>query len=248
MAFFPVFILLGQLIGAVVVFNSLDFPGKRPYTTPMIAMWPFSVVPLVVAGLVPESPTYLLRKKKLESAYKAQQRLDTSRTNTQSNIDNLIFALQREEELVKHDRATYRDCFRDTNLRRTLIVMFVNTLPQLFGLSLLGDASYFIQVVGMGAHNALLFLQLGIGLGLLSNLISMYVVTRIGRRPLGMISLTVNIALWLGMGVAGCFDGVVTIWYTAVTMMVIIVSTSDLETRPLGRRWRPLVQWHAARS
>ncbi|KAJ9610010.1 hypothetical protein H2200_006340 [Cladophialophora chaetospira] len=223
MAFFPVFTLLGQLIGAVVVFTSLDYPGKRPYTTPMIAQWPFSVVPFIMAMLAPESPTYLLRKKKFDQAFKAQKRLDTARTNTQRNIDNIRFALQKEEEQAKHGGASYLECFRGTNLRRTLIVIFANSLPQLFGLSLLADASYFIQMVGMSAHNALLFLQLGVGLGLLANIVSMWVVTKVGRRPLGILSLSVSTLLFVGMGIAGCFDGIVTIWYTAVTMMVIIV-------------------------
>lgn len=212
MAFFPVFILLGQLIGAVVVFSSLNYPGKRPYTIPMIAQWPFSVVPLGVAILLPESPTYLLRKKKYEQAFKAQKCLDTARTDTQKNIDNILFALQKEEEQAVRGGATYLECFQGINLRRTLIVIFANTLPQLFGLSLLGDASYFIQMVGMSAHNALLFLQLGVGLGLIANIISMWVVTKVGRRPLGMTSLSVSALLFAGMGIAGCFKGVVTIW------------------------------------
>jgi MFS family permease len=215
MAFFPVFTLLGQLVGAVVVYTSLDYPGKRPYTTPMIAQWPFSAVPLVVALILPESPTYLLRKRKVEQAHKAQKRLDSARTDTQRNIDTIVFALRKEEEQARHDRATYAECFRGTNLRRTLIVVFANSLPQFIGLSLLGDASYFIQVVGMSAHNALLFLQLGVALGLIANIVSMYVVTRVGRRPLGMTTLAIGTVLWLGMGIAGCFDGVVVIWYVA---------------------------------
>jgi MFS family permease len=224
MAFFPVFTLLGQLIGAVVVYTSLDFPGKRPYTTPMIAQWPFSAVPLVVSIILPESPTFLLRKGKVDQAFKAQQRLDGPKTNTQQNINNIKFALQKEEEQASHDQATYTECFRGTNLRRTLIVIFANSLPQLFGLSLLADSSYFIQVVGMSAHNALLFLQLGVALGLLSNIASMWVVTKVGRRPLGLTTLSIATLLWFGMGIAGIFNGVVTIWYAAVTMMIVIVS------------------------
>ncbi|KIW22619.1 uncharacterized protein PV07_10899 [Cladophialophora immunda] len=211
MAFFPVFTLLGQLIGAVVVYSSLDYPGNRSYTTPIIAQWPFSAVPLVLAALIPESPTYLLRKKQFDRAFKSQKRLDSSRTNTQTNIDNLIFSLQKEEESAKYDRATYTECFQDTNRRRTLLVIFANILPQLFGLSLLSDASYFIQMVGMSADNALLFLQLGVGLGLLANIISMWVLTKVGRRILMMITLVITTVLWLGMGVAGCFEGVVVI-------------------------------------
>ncbi|KIY00952.1 uncharacterized protein Z520_03618 [Fonsecaea multimorphosa CBS 102226] len=224
MAFFPVFTLVGQLIGAVVVSASLKYPHNQPYTTPMIAQWPFSAVPLILALLVPESPTYLLRKRKYDQAFKAQKRLDSSRTDTQKNIDDLMFSLQKEEEQARHRQVTYMECFQGTNRRRTLIVIFANVLPMLFGFSLLGDSTYFIQIVGMSAKNALLFLQLGVGLGLLANIVSMWAVTKIGRRVLGMASLIVSTVLWLGMGIAGCFDGVVVIWYTAVTMMVVVVA------------------------
>ncbi|OAP60368.1 hypothetical protein AYL99_05370 [Fonsecaea erecta] len=223
MAFFPVFTLLGQLVGAVIVYTSLKYPDNQPYTTPIIAQWPFSAVPFILALLVPESPTYLLRKKAYDKALKAQQRLDSSRTEPQENIDSLLLSLQKEEAQSRHDRATYMECLQGTNRRRTLIVTLANMLPQLFGLSLLGDASYFIQIIGMSAQNALLFLQLGVGLGLLANIVSMWLVTKVGRRVLGLTTLTVSTVLWLGMGIAGCFDGVVVIWYAAVTMMAVVV-------------------------
>ena len=94
-------------------------------------------------------------------------------------------------------------------------MIFANIIPQLFGLSLLADASYFIQVVGMSANNALLFLQLGVGLGLIANIVSMWVLMRVGRRCLILVTLAVAGVLWLGMGVAGCFHGVVMIWYVS---------------------------------
>lgn len=212
MAFFPVFILLGQLIGAVVVYASLDFPGSRSYTTPILSMWPFSAIPLIMAAVVPESPTYLLRKKYFDRAFRAQRRLDSSKTDTRANIDTLIFSLKQEEEVAKYDHATYKECFQGTNKRRTWIVIFANLLSQLFGLSLLADASYFIQVVGMSANNALMILQLGVGLGLLSNIASMWVLTKIGRRRLSLLSLATCAVLWLGMGIGGCFHGIAMIW------------------------------------
>lgn len=189
---------------------------------------------------MPESPTYLLRKKKFHEAFKAQARLDTKGVNTQATIDNLRLSLDMEQERAKYSRSTYKECLLGVNRRRTLIVIFANTMPQLFGLNLLSDASYFIQMVGMSANNALLFLQLGIGLGLLANLVSMWLLTRAGRRIIMMTTFALAGLLWLGMGISGCFTGVVVIWYvlgslvksrfmltfaryTAVTMMVVII-------------------------
>ncbi|GKZ88581.1 hypothetical protein AnigIFM59636_009104 [Aspergillus niger] len=62
LAFFPIFILLGQLMGSVVVYKALDIAGSRGYKNCFISQWPFSALPLVVAAVISESPTYLIRK------------------------------------------------------------------------------------------------------------------------------------------------------------------------------------------
>lgn len=134
--------------------------------------------------------------------------------------------------------------FPGANARRTLIVVFSMVIPVLFGLPLLSNASYYLQVVGMSDQYSLVFLILGIGLGLLSNGIGVWMASRIGRRPLTVSSLGVTTVLWLSMGIAGCWNSVVTIWYappliplpehqdanepryTAVTLMIIIIICS----------------------
>lgn len=210
LAFFPIFILLGQLAGAVVVFTSLDIPGQNSYRVPFLSQWPFSGVLLVTSVVIPEAPAYLLRKNKTEAAFKAQKRLDTKKIDTALELENLRTSLHVEQEQSR--KATYIGCFKGTDRRRTAIVAFCNLLPQLFGLALMSNASYFMQVVGMGASNSLLFLQLGIGLGLIANIASVWSLNVTGRRPLMILTLAISTLLWLGMGIAGCFSGVVMIW------------------------------------
>ncbi|KAF2200888.1 proton myo-inositol cotransporter [Delitschia confertaspora ATCC 74209] len=221
MAFFPVFTLLGQLIGAIVIYVCL---GRfRGYTVCFASQWPFSVVPMIVAVFIPESPTYLVRKGRLEEALKSQQRITEDNVNPQMVVQNIQSDIEREK---REARSTYKECFQAKNLRRTTIIMFANMLPNLFGLTLLAKASYFMQVVGMGSSTSVLFLILGIVLGLLSNIVSVWVTSRYGRRPLIYSTLSVAAVLWLGMGIAGCWSGVVTIWYTAITMMLVITICS----------------------
>lgn len=160
---------------------------------------------------MPESPTWLLRKKGPEKALKAQKKLDTVHVDSTAIIEELHLAILAEEE--ETTSYGYMDCFRGTNLRRTLIVCLASSLPQLFGLQLLANASYFMQIVGMGSTNSLIFLILGIGLGLIANIVSLWVLNRLGRRLLCMFTLATATVLWLAMGIAGCFQSIVTIWY-----------------------------------
>jgi MFS family permease len=209
-AFYPIFTLLGQLVGSIVVYTSLKRTGAESYRICFASQWPFSAVPFVLAAILPESPTWLLRKKRNEAALKAQKKLDKSSVNSTIVIEELQASILAEEE--ERGTHTYADCFRGVNTRRTLIVAFANIIPQMFGLQLLANASYFMQIVGMSSTNSLIFLILGIGLGLVANVISLWTLNAFGRRFLILFTLTTVMVLWLGMGIAGIFTGTVTIW------------------------------------
>ncbi|KAH6625883.1 general substrate transporter [Boeremia exigua] len=220
MAFFPVFTLLGQLTGALVIFGALD--ANNGYAIAFGSQWPFSFVPILVAFLIPESPTWLVRKRQMDKAHAAQARLDPPGVNTKTIIDKLLADIEHEEQSAK---VTYAECFHKRNFRRTFIVMWANSLTAVFGLSLLAKASYFLQLVNMKASISIIFLILGIVLGLIANCISVWVVARVGRRPLVVYSLLVISLFWLSMGIANCFTVTPAVtWWTAVSMMLTIVT------------------------
>jgi hypothetical protein len=236
--------LLGQLTGAVG--NFVNLKRDKGYTVCFASQWPFSFVPVVVALLIPESPTYLVRKNRIAQALKSQGRLAAVGSDPQATIAKIQADIQHELSLKS--RTSYRQCFQGTNVRRSWIIVFVNLLPNAFGLTLLAKASYFMQIVGMGAFNSVLFLILGIVLGLFSNFASIWVTARFGRRLLIVNTLAVAAVLWGGMGIAGCWRGIATVWYvgnstsqlllkeirtnivsrryTAITMMIVIIVCS----------------------
>jgi MFS family permease len=209
-AFYPIFTLLGQLVGSIVVYTSLKHKGPESYRICFASQWPFSAVPFVLAAILPESPTWLLRKGRTEAALKAQKKLNTARIDSQAVIEELQASILAEQEEKNTHR--YVDCFRGVNIRRTFIVAFASLLPQMFGLQLLANASYFMQIVGMSSTNSLIFLILGIGLGLIANVVSLWTLNAFGRRSLILGTLAAAMILWLAMGIAGCFSGTVMIW------------------------------------
>ncbi|KAL4928641.1 general substrate transporter [Aspergillus undulatus] len=224
LAFFPTFTLLGQLLGSIVVYVSLNKPGSSGYKNCFISQWPFSVLPLVVSIFMPESPAYLIRRVDLDAARKCQQRLVSPMGESESILEQTRLSIELELQTTKSNVPGYLDCFRGNNRRRTTIVIFAGALPPFFGLALLSKASYFMQVVGQNARNSLLFLQVGLGLGLFANLASMVTLANFGRRPLTFLGLIISIFLWTGMGIAGCFSGTVTVWYSQITLMVLITN------------------------
>ena len=207
LAFFPIFTLLGQVIGALVIFACLNL--RNGYIIAFATQWPFSIIPLIMAFIVPESPTYLIRKGRNADAYKAQKKLDGPNIDTDETIRLLQAHIEHEKQQAK---ATYQDSFRKGNLRRTLIVMFASIIPQLFGLTLLAKASYFIQIVGMQANLSVIILILGIVCGLIANIASLPILARFGRRILIMTGLTIAALFWGTMGIAGIWAGQIVVW------------------------------------
>lgn len=65
-------------------------------------------------------------------------------------------AIESEKQDSHIARETYADCFRQPQLRRTSLVCFAEFLPLLFGLQLLGSASYFLQQIGMDASTSVM--------------------------------------------------------------------------------------------
>ncbi|KIE01653.1 alpha glucoside transporter, partial [Metarhizium majus ARSEF 297] len=218
LAFFPMFTLLGQLIGAAVIFGCMEMPNG--YAVCFASQWPFSIVPVIVAFFIPESPTYLVRKGKMAQALKSQQHLEPVGGDAQQTVDIIRGNIEHERRMTQ---ATYIDCFKRANLRRTLIVMLAGALPQVFGLALLAKASYFAQVVGISANMSVVLLIVGIVCGLLANTASIWVLHHVGRRRLILCGLLGVSFLWLTMGISGIWDQQPTITYTAFSMTAIIV-------------------------
>lgn len=225
MALFPTFTQLGQFVGAITIYVSSRDPSSKSYLVSLASQWPFSAVPFAMAVLIPESPAYLVRRDRCAAALRSQRRLHVAKIDVEDLVEQLQQSIGLEREWAQE--VTYRDCFRGANARRTLIVVFSMVIPVLFGLPLLSNASYYLQVVGMSDQYSLVFLILGIGLGLLSNSISVWTASRVGRRPLTLISLGVTTILWLSMGIAGCWSSVVTIWYSPLPPSSLLFSNTD---------------------
>lgn len=214
--FFPVFQLVGQIIGAIIIQIQMDVDGPSSYRVTFATQFAFSVVPLIVSFLLPESPVWLLRKNKVERARRNNQRLEYNKRIPNAHIlsfDKLQKTIAEEKRKSGQD-VKYTDCFRGTDFRRTGLVMFMNFMPDFFGLSLLGNANYVLQQIGQDAKTANLFFIVGIALGLAGNSGAFYTLSRVGRRRIVLVTLTIICPLWLAVGVAGSIrkTGGVTVW------------------------------------
>lgn len=226
LALFPIFTLLGQLVGAGVVQAVLDIGGAASYRTAFASQWPFTVLPLVVAFFLPESPPWLIRIQKLEYARRCHQRLDSSKDDAERDaaFEDFHQTILLEQKQSAFSDVSYWQCFRRTDTRRTMIIIFARFIPMFFGLPLFSTASYFLQTIDMSASRSIMFILIGVILGLVSNVSSFWTLTAFGRRTLLLVSLSIATVLWLSIGVAGCFTGESVTWYVALGMMATLIA------------------------
>lgn len=109
---------------------------------------------MVIAYLAPESPWYLVRHDRLEDAKRSIKRLSGDKTEAQINaqLAMMLHTTKIESEVSKG--ATYADCFRGVDIRRSEICMVAFAGQILSGSSFAYTPTYFFTTAGMATARA----------------------------------------------------------------------------------------------
>ncbi|KAG8971671.1 hypothetical protein FRC05_010927 [Tulasnella sp. 425] len=186
-------IALTGFIFIVVFANSL--------TMLVIGEWIWFCPLFLIAWFRPPSPWWLVRKGRLEEAEAAIRRLTNQEKVSADDAKATVAMMVHTNELEKEAPAgiTYLDCFRNTDRRRTGIVMMVFAMQLLSGENLIGQGVQFLQTAGISTNTAF-------SLSMVLNSMFIIVLTIFGRRTLytaGMASMSVVLFIigglaWIG--------------------------------------------------
>jgi MFS transporter, SP family, general alpha glucoside:H+ symporter len=150
---------LGQLIGIGVIKSMLDRTDEWAYRIPYALQWMWPPFLLVGIALAPESPWWLVRRGRLEEAKKALLRLTSLNRETDfdadETIDMMIHTTALEDKITRG--ASYIDCFKGTDLRRTEIVCMVWAIQNLSGNAFSNYSTYFLEQAGVSSANSYSF-------------------------------------------------------------------------------------------
>ncbi|ETN40969.1 uncharacterized protein HMPREF1541_05249 [Cyphellophora europaea CBS 101466] len=211
---FNVFVSIGLLIGSIVDNYTSKIMSPKSYQIPLGIFFIVPVILSIALPFMPESPRWLIEHNRTSDARKALTKLrhkDTSAQFLEAELQEMIVAFETEKSLTGN--VALFDCFRRTNLRRTLLSVAIMTC-------LTGSGAVFVLVYGTyffaiaGQTNAF---EQSVGMtaaGLGATIFSMWLITRIGRRSILMIGFAAQ----------------------SVCMLIVAAVFQKLSTSPIGGR------------
>ncbi|KAJ5753428.1 uncharacterized protein N7511_007581 [Penicillium nucicola] len=213
------FINAGQLMAIGVGNTRFAIMGPESYKVLFAAQWAFPCFIGLVALTMPESPWYLCRKGLVEQAQKSLERLHLKKTNTSLILEEIQTSISNERAIAdSQQNASYMDCFRGTNWRRTRIACGMFAVQQFTGIAFYSQALYFLGISGLPVGFTFKLALGGFGVAMFGNIVSWFIMNYVGRRPLLLTGIILNALCLMSVGVAGCFTSIAAMYYIGYVM------------------------------
>ncbi|KAK4139520.1 general substrate transporter, partial [Dichotomopilus funicola] len=197
---------LGQFIGIGVIMSMLDRDDEWAYRIPYALQWMWPLPLAVGIFFAPESPWWLVRKGKLDKAKASLLRLTSLNLETEfdadETVDMMVHTTALEEKTTKG--ASYWDCFKGHDLRRTEIVCACWGIQNLSGNSFSNYSTYFLTQAGLDSNSAYGFALGQYGINMVGVIGAWFLMSRgVGRRSLYLYGLCGLCAMLLVLGFLG---------------------------------------------
>ena len=234
-AFVNLSFVIGQLVASGVLAGTQSRDDRWSYDIPFACQWIFPIAILVALPFCPESPWWLVRKGQTAKAERALKRL----THRSVNTDSLLANIQLTTRLEMEDSNTsdFLDCFKGTDLRRTIISTMVYAIqPLVANFLVIGYSVYFFTLAGLQTTQAF---DLGVGLlalGFTGTCLSWSLIAKFGRRPIynyGLVLLTILVLLVGVLDVVPNYTSRPSVVWAQCSMMAVYNFFYDLTIGPL---------------
>ncbi|EJT71349.1 hypothetical protein GGTG_10608 [Gaeumannomyces tritici R3-111a-1] len=141
---------IGQLVSVGMLRGLLSRTDEWGWRIPYALQWVWPPMLIVVAALAPESPWWLVRRGRIDDARASLRRLAAASASAES-LDQTVDMMQHTIRLEKEVQqgASYIDCFRGADLRRTECTVGAWACQQLCGSAFMSYSTYFFQQAGI---------------------------------------------------------------------------------------------------
>lgn len=193
---------IGPFVCVLIANTTANYTNHWAYRALFAAQWGFGATSLIIAPFMPESPWYLLAQGKEADVLKSLRKLGHSEDSAESHLAAMKVTQAAAEK--ETEGASYLECFKGTNLRRTILTIMPFSIQALSGVVWIASyQTYYYQLAGVSTSRSF---AIGCGAQALSisgNIIAFFIIDRIGRRPLLLWAfgfLTVLLCVTGGLG------------------------------------------------
>ncbi|KAH7033707.1 general substrate transporter [Microdochium trichocladiopsis] len=192
---------IGPFIAAIMINFTSKWDSDMAWQSVIAAQWGFAGVALIGQFFMPEAPSHLVRKGRMEAAQASLERLYSDQADAKAHLYRIQLTL---EEAELSNSGSYLDCFRGTNLRRTLVGIMVFLSEPMSGLGFVGSYGALVyQMLDISDEKSF---QIAIGAQVLSMsgaTIAFLLSDWWGRRPMYIFGCCSLCVLMMCMGIAG---------------------------------------------
>jgi MFS transporter, SP family, general alpha glucoside:H+ symporter len=224
---------IGQFISAGVLKGLVNRPDDWSWRIPLAVQWFWPPLLFVAVLLAPESPWYLVRRGKLESAKKSLMRLSEPEHNV--DYDATIALMVHTDGIEKEERAgiTYWDAFRGTNGRRTEIACMAFLSQITDGGALCYSSSFFFEQTGISADASYGIALAGTGIAFLGTCISWLYLSRWGRRTIWLYGFYALVVILFTIGILGCVEQTLSVAYAQAVLCICWLGAYSMSVGPI---------------
>ncbi|KAL1601769.1 hypothetical protein SLS60_006684 [Paraconiothyrium brasiliense] len=193
---------LGLLVAISATFSRIAIIDPLAFRIIFAGAWAFPAGLALGLPFVPESPYWLVMKGKPEQARKSLVRLSPSHEDIETRLVNIQHTVELERR-QQAEAGSLIECFRGTNLRRTLITLICFYMSFTVGSVLSANSPYFLNQSGLSSSTVLMITQVGVSMGVLSSIANLFFMMKLNHRILMFSGVGICILAYLTMGIAG---------------------------------------------
>ncbi|KAL4947757.1 maltose permease [Aspergillus filifer] len=211
---------IGQLLSSAVIKGFGSPTDNWAFQAPFAIQLLFMVFLLVFLPFAPKTPWYLMRKGRREEAAQSLRRLYGPKADIEAEVTAIDCTLALERESSLHN-VSWLQCFRGTNLLRTMISMGVFVCYHFTGIIfVLGYSTYFFQLAGLSDSKSF---NLGLGVtacGVAGNILSLFLLNSLGRRRLFLTGMVLLLVVLLLIGIMDVIPSPKAQWVQAAATVI----------------------------
>ncbi|KAI8716196.1 MFS domain-containing protein [Fusarium sp. LHS14.1] len=220
----------GILLSSGVVRATSDIQSNLAWRLPFYLQWIWPVPLFLVAYFAPESPWNAVRRGKIDEARHSLMRLATASADKEAAVEASLAYIRHTTELEKAETqgASFWECFKGTNLRRTEINCVVWAAQILCGNAILGFVIVFLQAAGWSEVQSF---NLNISLSacyIIGGMICWLLFPHLGRATIYMSGLAFMFCCLLAIGGLGWSDSKDA--YLAVGLLFVVSTLCNMIT------------------